>query len=96
MDRSPTAEKVFKHHPGFTAVRSAGTARYALTRVTAEMLEWADEIFVMERIHRHYLWRHFFNILRHKRVVTLNIPDDFVYGSPHLIRLLRRQMKTFL
>ena len=50
-DRSPTAEQLFQDVPGWD-VKSAGTWPDAETKVTKEMLDWADRIFVMER---HYL-----------------------------------------
>ena len=49
-DRSPTAERVFREVPGWD-VRSAGTSLDAETRVTGEVLEWADRVFVMEERH---------------------------------------------
>ena len=48
--RSPTAEAVFAAWPG-VETDSAGLAPDADTRLSAEQLEWADIVFVMERAH---------------------------------------------
>ncbi len=85
--RSPTAEAVFGAVPGFE-VESAGVAPDAENPVTPELLAWADVILVMEPAHRAKLTKAFSYALRGKRVVCLNIPDDFPYLSPELIRIL--------
>jgi predicted protein tyrosine phosphatase len=50
LERSPTAEMVFKDYPGWN-VRSAGTSPYAVTPVSTELLAWADHVIVMRNIH---------------------------------------------
>lgn len=67
---------------------SAGTADDAEQPVTAELVEWADLILVMEEKHRKALQRDFRSILRDKRIACLGIPDDFDYMAPDLIELL--------
>jgi predicted protein tyrosine phosphatase len=54
--RSPTAEHLFANRPGHE-VRSTGVDTAATTPVSAELLEWADVIFVMEEGHRSNLER---------------------------------------
>jgi protein-tyrosine-phosphatase len=51
--RSPTAEAVFSSYPGIEFM-SAGTNKDAETPVSAELIEWADGILVMERTHQRY------------------------------------------
>jgi len=48
--RSPTAEQIFADWPGLS-VSSAGTNHDAENPLTAEWVEWAETIFVMERAH---------------------------------------------
>lgn len=48
---SPTAEQIFPDYPGIQ-VASAGLDHGANNPVTPELLEWADQIFVMEKSHR--------------------------------------------
>lgn len=85
--RSPTAEQVFSNRPGFE-VTSAGTDQTCGNPVSPEIIEWADVIFVMERAHRNKLSKQFRAHLGDKRVICLDIPDDFAYMDPMLIRLL--------
>jgi len=92
--RSPTAEQVFSNRPGFE-VASAGTDRSAGTPVSADVIEWADVIFVMERAHRNKLSRNFRAHLKNKRVICLDIPDDFEYMDPALIRILETKVGPF-
>ena len=46
LERSPTAEMVFKDYPGWN-VRSAGTSPNAVKPVSSELLDWADHVIVM-------------------------------------------------
>jgi predicted protein tyrosine phosphatase len=86
--RSPTAEQVFSNWPGIE-VASAGLDRTAECPVTPELVEWADLIFVMEKMHRNKLTKRFKAHLRNQRVICLNIPDQFEYMDPALVRLLK-------
>jgi predicted protein tyrosine phosphatase len=92
--RSPTAEQMFSDRPGFE-VASAGTDRSAGNPVSAETLEWADVIFVMEQSHRSKLSKMFRPHLKNKRVICLDIPDDFEYMDPSLIRILEAKVGPF-
>jgi len=89
--RSPTAEAIFSDLPD-VAVMSAGTAPDAETVVSADMIEWADVVFVMEQVHRKRLNERFGPLLRSKRVVVLGIPDRYPYMDPELIRILRSKV----
>jgi len=93
--RSPTAEQVFASCKGLE-VTSAGLNHDADNPVTPELVEWADLIFVMERAHRSKLQRKFRASLNGKRVVCLEIPDEFDYMEPALVRLLEAKVPRFL
>ena len=92
--RSPTAEQVFSNRAGFE-VASAGLDPSANVPVTPELLEWADVIFVMEQSHRSKLSKRFRAHLRGKRIVCLEIPDEFEYMDPALVRLLETKVGRF-
>lgn len=92
--RSPTAEQVFSGRAGFE-VASAGTDRSAENPVSSELIEWADVIFVMERAHGNRLGKQFRAQLKDKRVVCLDIPDDYEFMDPMLIRLLEAKVGPF-
>ncbi|HEX2827693.1 MAG TPA: low molecular weight protein tyrosine phosphatase family protein [Burkholderiales bacterium] len=92
--RSPTAEQVFANRPGFE-VASAGLNNDAETPVSADLLEWADVIFVMERAHRNKLSKRFRPHLKDKRIICLDIPDEFEYMDQALVRLLETKVGPF-
>lgn len=93
--RSPTAEQVFRRYPGLN-VRSAGTSRNAKKTVTAEWLQWADVICVMEQKHKNRLMADYRRIIDNKPLHVLEIPDDYRYMAPELITLLEDIVSSVL
>lgn len=93
--RSPTAEHVFADWEGIET-SSAGINRHADSPVTAELLDWADTVLVMEPSHRTKLTAQFGASLRGKRVASLGIPDDFEYMQPALVELLLAKVPKHL
>ena len=89
--RSPTAEQVFAAWPGVETA-SAGLAPDAEEQCSAELVEWADLIFVMERAHRAKLQRRFGPHLKGRRVICLDIPDDYDFMQPELVALLEKKV----
>jgi predicted protein tyrosine phosphatase len=93
--RSPTAENIFANHPGVSCA-SAGLSHDAEVPVSAELLEWADLIFVMEKAHKTKLTARFKPHLAGKRVVCLGIPDNYQFMQPALVNLLRSKVTPHL
>jgi predicted protein tyrosine phosphatase len=93
--RSPTAEQIFADWPGL-AVASAGTNSDAKVPLTDELVEWADTIFVMERAHRNKVSSKFRRALGPRRIVCLEIPDEYEFMDPALVRLMRSKMQRHL
>lgn len=93
--RSPTAERVFADRPGVETA-SAGLAPDAEEPVTPDHLDWADIVFVMERAHRAKLQRRFGPHLKVKRVICLDVPDDYALMQPELVTLLEKKVGPFL
>lgn len=93
--RSPTAEQVFADWLGIET-QSAGLGNDAGNPVSPELLAWSDVIFVMEKAHRNKLSKKFRPHLAGKRVICLDIPDDYDYMDPALVRLLRAKVPRFL
>jgi predicted protein tyrosine phosphatase len=93
--RSPTAEAVFSAYEGLE-VESAGLAPDAETPLNSEVIQWADIIFVMERSHRSKLSKRFQPWLKGKRVICLDIPDQYEYMSPDLVALLEEKVLPLL
>lgn len=93
--RSPTAEQVFADWPGVETA-SAGVLADADVPVSPELLEWADVIFVMEQAHRTRLSNRYRQWLNGKRVICLDIPDDYDFMSPVLVELLTKKVAPHL
>ncbi len=93
--RSPTAEAIFAEYAGLET-DSAGIDRGAEMPVTSEAIEWADVIFVMERSHRNKLTKNFRPWLKDKRIVCLDIPDEYECMDPDLIAILKRKVLPLL
>jgi predicted protein tyrosine phosphatase len=93
--RSPTAEQVFSTWPG-VETDSAGLNRGATTQLSSEQIEWADIIFVMEKTHRSKLAKNFRAHLNGKRVICLEIPDNYEFMDPALVRILETKAGRFL
>ena len=93
--RSPTAEHIFAEIEGIRTL-SAGLNRDAEERVSDELVDWADVIFVMERGHRSKLRTNHAGALKDKKIVVLGIPDDYDFMDPKLIDLLRKSMDDWL
>ena len=94
-DRSPTAEEIFADREG-VETDSAGLNNDAATPLSGDQLDWADIVVVMEKAHRARLSKRFGTHLKGKRVVCLDIPDNYLYRDPELIRLLESRAERFL
>ena len=93
--RSPTAEQVFSRRCDIE-VGSAGTNNDAENPLTAEMVQWADVIVVMERTHRSNVQGRFRRVLNGKRIICLDIPDNYDFMDEGLVRLLEARMSRHL
>lgn len=93
--RSPTAEQVFAGWPGVDT-DSAGVGADADVPLSPEQLDWAEIVFVMEKVHRSRLSKQFRRHLNGKRIVCLDIPDNYAYMQPELVQLLEKKVAPFL
>ena len=84
--RSPTAEKVYVQK-GFSA-RSAGTSPNAKRTVSVNDIKWSSHIFVMEKKHKQRLVAKFSKLLEYKKIIVLDIPDEYQYMDKELIEIL--------
>jgi predicted protein tyrosine phosphatase len=93
--RSPTAEQIFSNWLG-VETDSAGLGNDATIPLSVEQIEWATLIFVMEKAHRNKLSNKFKAHLNHKKIICLDIPDEFEFMQPELIKLLEAKAGKFL
>lgn len=91
--RSPTAERTFADR---AETDSAGLAPDADLQLSGDQLEWADLVVVMEKSHRSQLNRKYKRSVAGKRVVCLDIADNYEYMQPELIALLESRMRPYL
>ncbi|MCE9567873.1 MAG: phosphotyrosine protein phosphatase [Planctomycetes bacterium] len=93
--RSPTAEHIFAAAPGFET-DSAAIAPDAENRITPELIAWSDVILVMEPSHKAKLTKSFSKLLCGKRLVCLDIPDEYGFMDPELVPLLWERVPRFV
>ena len=93
--RSPTAADIAASWPGI-ATDFAGLSNDADEKLSIEQIDWADVICVMEARQAKRLKSLFPAALRGKRVVVLNVPDNFSYMQPELVDLLTAKLRAVL
>ena len=93
--RSLTAERIFDKVSGNEA-RSAGTETNSRIKVSVGMLGWADVIFCMEKKHVRRIKEKYGDIIMNKKIVCLNIPDDYLYMDEVLVEILKEAVAEHL
>lgn len=83
-----TAEKIFDGYNGHKAY-SAGTETNSRIKVTSGLLGWADIIFCMEKKHVRRIKEKYPDIVANKKLVCLNISDDYEFMDRELQELLK-------
>ena len=98
MLRSPTMQVVLSSDPFNYNTRGAGTQEYALIRLSADLLGWADEIVCADSEHfnRVHELVDRFQYLRDKPIVNLRIPDIYGYRDPQLVQLIGDRYQEWL
>lgn len=92
--RSPTAEKVYSQK-GFSA-RSAGTSPNSRRTITANDIRWATHIFVMEKKHKQRVVAKFNRLIEYKKIVVLDIPDEYQFMDEELVSILNDSVEHHL
>lgn len=93
--RSPTAEAIYKNHIGLN-VKSAGTEPSARIKLNAKNIIWADIIFVMEKKHRQRIVEKFPNEIIEKKIVVLEIPDEYQFMDSELIEEIESKVSQYI
>ena len=91
-DRSPTAEEMFINIEGVEA-KSAGTSLLAATRLSKELIEWADRVFAMENRHQKAVLK--LDPGAYEKIEVLDIPDRYYLNQPELKQLFRKKLERF-
>ena len=93
--RSPTGEEVFTSYEGLNAI-GCGTNSDAETPISGDLIEWADIIFAMEQTHRNKVSKKFKTLLKGKRLICLDIADNYDRMDPVLIGILENRVLQHL
>lgn len=93
--RSPTGEEVFSKYEGIEAI-GCGTNSDAETPISGDLIEWANIIFVMEKSHRNKVSKKYKDLLKGKRLICLDIPDNYDHMQPELVRLLEAKVNRVI
>lgn len=75
---------------------SAGTNNDAENPLSAELIEWADILFAMERAHRAKIQQKYRSQLKSKRLICLDIPDDYGFMDAGLVAILKTKVPRHL
>lgn len=93
--RSLTAETIYKKKFGLD-VKSAGTEVSARIKLNSKIIEWADLIFVMEKKHKQRMQENFAMETAGKKIIILDIPDEYQYMDEDLIEELKSKVDNYI
>lgn len=93
IDRSATAEDLLRGDDSFE-VLSAGTWLHARRKISRELLDWADKIFVMEEHHKDAVLD--LKPDAENKIILLDIPDAYPKSHPELVKTLKAKLSKHL
>ena len=93
--RSRTAESIYSDDSRYF-VKSAGISKKAKVRLTTDLINWADIVFVMETKHRDTIVASYPTESISKEIVSLDIPDTYCYMETVLVELIKNNVNSFL
>jgi predicted protein tyrosine phosphatase len=95
LQRSPTAEDLFRNSNGVWETESAGTTPFpGRNHLTQQLIDWADLIIVMEPQHAEHIQTHFKT--NPDKIRVLNIPDKYFRNDPDLVQELKDKVNPIL
>lgn len=84
--RSPTAAYVLSMEPFNCNTRAAGIdPEISIVPISAALVEWADEIVVMNSAQKKFVSDMFKDFAKNKPIFNLDITDSYDYRDPSLI-----------
>jgi len=60
------------------------------------MIAWADLIFVMEKNHKQRIRELYDTSLKNKKIIVLDIDDEYQYMDPELIEIIKQSLHPYL
>lgn len=93
--RSPTMANTLHQEYGYNTRACGSNEEFALIPISVALMCWADEIVFVDRdnynnTHREEGYAH---IIKNKRVVVLDIPDQFSWNQEELVEIIKEQYK---
>jgi predicted protein tyrosine phosphatase len=90
----PNGRDYFKKNQKHS-VKSAGTSNEERIKVTEGLVKWANLIFVMEKKHKKRLSDKFGALMDDKKIVTIDIRDEYKYMDPELVGILETSVSPY-
>lgn len=94
--RSPTLANVLHKDLGYNTRACGSAANFALIPITEALIYWADEIVFVDEECKEYLSPEASQEIKNSgvKVITLDVPDNFNYGTRELEVILRTHYLT--
>lgn len=89
--RSRTAEALYDGH-GSIEAKSSGILSNSAVAITAQLVQWADILFVMEYDMKECIRENHPNAIGHREIVNLEIYDFYYFMQPELVKLIRKKV----
>ncbi|HLC80765.1 MAG TPA: phosphotyrosine protein phosphatase [Candidatus Nanoarchaeia archaeon] len=90
QNHSKLAEEIFKEK---FSTKSAGL--FNQKPLTEKELDWAEVVFVMEDFQRSEIAKRFPKLYMQKRILSLDVPDEYNYKDTSLAKILKSRMRKF-
>jgi len=89
-NRSRTAAELFKdsYETNFAGCYSLDKKKL----LTEKLLDWSEIIMVMEDKHVEHLYENYPKYYLEKRIINLDIPDDYLYNDPELKKIIKKKV----
>ena len=94
--RSPTMANTLHKEYGYNTRACGSCEEFALIPISEALVYWADEIvFVNKDNYNDVLYeKEYADILREKKVVVLNLPDQFCWNEGQLVEIIKEQYRS--
>ena len=86
---------MFSEYDGVEAI-GCGTNSDAETPLSGDLVEWADIVLVMEKSHKNKVSKKYSDLLKGKRLVCLDISDNYECMQPELVKLLEMRVPRYV
>lgn len=93
--RSRTAESIYSDDSRYI-VKSAGISKNAQVKLSEDLIIWADIVFVMESKYRDVIIDLYPIESLSKKIVSLDIPDNYYFMETLLVELIKSRVNSFL